>query len=368
MVSAHRLSRPEARRIAVRAQLLDRQRPVDLHDVLHHLTLLQDDATKAVAPSAHLVLWSRLGSSYSPLPLEAALADRTVVELRGMLRPADDLALYRAEMAEWPGTGELRNYKKSQRDWVATNDFCRRDILRRLRESGPMTAAELPDTCVKPWASSGWNNNRNVTMMIGFMVQRGEVASTGVEGRHRLWDLAERVYPDDPVMPADMAKRIRDQRRLRSLGLARARSAECPVEPADVGDAGEPAVVEGVAGEWRVDPEQLGRPFSGRAALLSPFDRLLFDRNRMVELFEFEYALEMYKPAPKRRWGYYALPILYGDRLVGKLDATTDRRRGELRVDALHEDVPFTKAMAAAVDSEIADLAQWVVREVIPMG
>jgi uncharacterized protein YcaQ len=88
----------------------------------------------------------------------------------------------------------------------------------------------------------------------------------------------------------------------------------------------------------------------------------------MVELFEFEYALEMYKPAPKRRWGYYALPILYGDRLVGKVDATTDRKRGELRVDAVHEDVPFSKAMAKAVDVEIADLADWVEREIVPLG
>jgi uncharacterized protein YcaQ len=368
MAGPHRLTRTDARRIAVRAQLLGAQRPSDLHEVLRHLTLLQDDATKAVAPSAHLVLWSRLGSSYSPVQLEAALAERSVIELRGMLRPAEDLQLYRADMAAWPGTGELRNYKKTQRDWVAANDFCRRDILRRLRESGPMTTAELPDTCVKPWASSGWNNNKNVGMMVAFMVQRGEVASVGIEGRNRLWHLAERVYPDGPVVPADQAKLIRDERRLRSLGIARGRSAECPVEPADVGEAGEPAVVEGVGGEWRVDPEQLDRPFEGRAALLSPLDRLLFERTRMVELFEFEYALEMYKPAPKRRWGYFALPILYGDRLVGKLDATTDRKRGELRIDAVHEDVSFSKAMAKAVDVEIADLADWVEREIIPLG
>jgi uncharacterized protein YcaQ len=109
-----------------------------------------------------------------------------------------------------------------------------------------------------------------------------------------------------------------------------------------------------------VDPALLDRPFEGRAALLSPLDRLVFDRKRMAEIFEFDYQLEMYKPAPSRRWGYYALPILWGDRLVGKLDATTDRPIGVLRVDAVHEDEPFTAEMAAAVDAEIEDLAHWL--------
>ncbi len=127
-----------------------------------------------------------------------------------------------------------------------------------------------------------------------------------------------------------------------------------------MGEVGEPAVVEGVRGEWRVDPAQLGQPFAGRAALLSPFDRLLHDRKRMAEIFEFDYLLEMYKPADKRRWGYYALPILYGDRLVGKLDAKADRKDGVLRVAAVHQDVPFGKAMTSAVDREIEDLARWL--------
>jgi uncharacterized protein YcaQ len=128
----------------------------------------------------------------------------------------------------------------------------------------------------------------------------------------------------------------------------------------DVGEVGEPAVVDGVRGTWRVDPSQLGQPFAGRAALLSPFDRLVHDRQRMAELFEFDYQLEMYKPAAKRRWGYFALPILYGDRLVGKLDATADRKAGVLRVAAVHEDVPFSATAARAVGREIADLARWL--------
>jgi uncharacterized protein len=358
--AVHKLSRRDARRIAIRAQLLDATRPTGFMDAVRGLTVLQLDWTAAVAPSADLVLWSRLGSAYSPAELRSALDNHSVIDLRGMLRPSEDIALYRAEMAEWPGTGELRNYKKSQRDWVSTNDFCRRDIIRRLRSEGPLKQGQLPDTCVKPWASSGWNNNKNVAMLLEFMSQRGEVAVTGRAGRDRLWDLAERVYPDAPVVPAEEAVRIRDEKRLRSLGIARGRGPECPVEPADVGDAGEAAIIEGVSGEWRVDPEQLDQPFTGRTALLSPLDRLIHERDRMRDLFEFDYALEMFKPAADRRWGYYALPILHADRLVGKLDATTNRKTGVLRVDAVHEDVPFTKAMAAAVDHEINELTSWL--------
>ncbi len=263
-------------------------------------------------------------------------------------------------MAEWPGRGELSAWRVYREDWVRANDVCRRDILSRLGSAGPLPSREFPDSCKVPWQSSGWTNNRNVTQLLEFMVLRGEVAVAGRRGGDRLWDLAARVYPDEPAVPADEALRIRNERRLRALGIARDRGPACPVEPMDVGGSGEPAVVEGVSGEWRVDPSQLGQSFSGRAVLLSPFDRLIHDRKRTTDLFGFDYQLEMYKPAAKRRWGYFALPVLYGDRLVGKLDATADRKSGVLRVTAVHEDVPFTKAMTAAVDREIADLAQWL--------
>jgi uncharacterized protein YcaQ len=200
--------------------------------------------------------------------------------------------------------------------------------------------------------------------MLDFMVQRGEVAVAGRDGKERLFDLAERVYPDDPVVPHDAAMHVRNTRRLKALGIARRKSAKMPGEPNDVGEAGEAAVVEGVKGEWRVDPEYLGGgPFEGRAALLSPLDRLVYDRNRLEEIFEYDYQLEMYKPVATRRWGYWAMPILYGDRLVGKLDATAERDAGVLRVDAIHQDVPFTKAMADAVQREIKALADWLALE-----
>jgi uncharacterized protein len=367
-VSVHELSRADARRIAVRAQLLDRPRPAGLLGLVRQLTLLQIDPVAAIAPSADLVAWSRLGSPYSPSGLDAALENRTLLELQAMIRPREDLALFRAEMAAWESAERANppGWRSSHRDWVVANDACRRGILDRLMASGPLPSRDLPDTCAVPWRSTGWTNNRNVTKLLEFMVSRGEVAVAGRRGPERLWDLAARVYPDEPVVPAAEAFRIRNERRLRALGIARARRPESMVEPADVGEVGESAVVDGVKGTWRVDPSQLGQPFEGRVALLSPFDRLIYDRKRTLELFEFDYQLEMYKPAAKRRWGYFALPILYSDRLVGKLDAIADRASGVLKVHAIHRDVPFTRAMSAAVGHEVSDLARWLGLDLTP--
>ena len=121
--------------------------------------------------------------------------------------------------------------------------------------------------------------------------------------------------------------------------------------------------VEGIRGTWRVDPVQLERvnePLEGRTALLSPLDHLVFDRKRIAELFDYEYLLEMYKPTAKRRWGYWAMPILHGDELIGKLDATADRKAGVFRVNAIHPDTEITPAMEAAIDAELHDLADWL--------
>jgi uncharacterized protein YcaQ len=350
----HHLTKAQARRIAVRAQLLDASRPTDLLTVVRQLTLLQIDPTAAIAPSADLVAWSRLGSVYQPADLQQALErDRTLFEHDAMVRPMSDLGLYLAGAADWP------SYERT-RAWLRDNDSFRRDILDLLGGSGPLTSREIPDTCVVPWASTGWSNDRNVTQMLECLMMRGDVAIAGRVGRERLWDLPERVYPAGIVVPSvDEAERAKNERRLASLGIARQKGRKM-MEPIHVGEAGEPAMVEGTKGEWRVDPAVLGEEFEGRTALLSPFDRLVHDRARAEELFDFEYALEMYKPTAKRRWGYYALPVLHKDRLVGKVDAKADRETSVLRVHAIHEDVKFTRTMAKAVQAELEDLAAWL--------
>ena len=166
-MAAHQLSREEARRIAIRAQLLDAPRPTDLLTVVRQLTLLQIDPTAAVAPNADLVAWSRLGSSYRPDDLHRVLdEDRTLFEFDAMIRPMEALPLYRAQMAAFP------RYDK-QRAWLRANDGFRRDVLARLRADGPLPSRDVPDTSVVSWPSSGWTNDRNVTQMMEFLMASG---------------------------------------------------------------------------------------------------------------------------------------------------------------------------------------------------
>jgi uncharacterized protein len=352
-----RLTRVEARRIAVRAQLLDAARPPDLLTTAEHLTLLQLDPTAVVAPSADLVAWSRIGNTYQPTQLQHALErHRTMFEHRAqdvaitpsivMVRRTSHLGLYLAEM------DKLRSMPGQVRAWLDANGGFERRVLDQLRESGPLTSREIPDTAEVAWTSSGWTHDRNVTQLLEFLASRGVVAVAGRVGKQRLWDLAERVYPASiEAIPIDEAQRIRDVNRLRSLGIA---------HPKMVGEAGIPVEVEGTARTWRLDPDASADGFVGRTAVLSPFDRLIHDRARAEELFDFEYGIELYKPKAKRRWGYFAMPILHDDQLVGKVDVAADRDASCLIVHAMHEDVAFTRSTRAGLTAELGALAAWL--------
>ena len=361
----HRLSRAQARRVALRGQLLTAERPAGIVETIDALTVVNIEPTAAIAPSADLILWSRLGWPYQPADLTRLFEeDRAVFEWGGFYRAMTDLALLIPEMRRRPESAQAR-------EWLAANDVFRREVLARLRAEGPLRAADIPDAAQVSWRSSGWTNNRNSMQLLEMLVLCGDVAVSSRDAGGRLFDVADRVYPRDvPHLTDEDAGRERAERRLASLGIARMKGIAQPFEPIDVGEIGEQAVVDGVDGVWRVDADALEAAdgFAGRTALLSPFDRLVFDRRRLEELFGFEYLLEMYKPAAKRRWGYFALPILHGDRFVGKLDAKADRKAGLLRVHAVHEDEPFTDEVRESVDAEIQDLARWLGLEVVGPG
>jgi uncharacterized protein YcaQ len=377
-MAIHQLSIDEARQIAVRAAGLDAHRPDTVLDLVRQIAMLRVELTPTVTPAADHVAWSRLGSSYTPADTQQAVTDGELFERGWMLRPMSDLPLYRASMRTWATRAQAGG-------WLASNAAFARSILSRIAADGPLTSRDIPDDAVVPWPSTGWKNNRNVTQMLEILDMTGKLTTVGREGRLRLWDLAERVFPDqgDPgaeEVPLEEAIRIRSKRLLGACGIMRDSIAVSPTELHSVAPAGELATIEGVAGKWRVDPAQLGRGvkgrgvkgrgvkgrrFVGRTVILSPFDRLMTDPQRVGRLFEFDYALEMYKPEQQRMWGQFALPILHHDRLVGKVDAKSDHASGRFVVHRIHEDEPFDLETRHAVDEQLDEFAGWLGLEVV---
>lgn len=349
----HLLTRDQARRIAVRAQLLDAERPGDVVEVAEQLGYIKIDPTATIAPCEHTVLWSRIGWSYETAQLRKVVEeDRLLFEFDGTFRPMSLLPLMLPAMRRWP-------QRESSRAWLEANGAFRADVIARLRAEGPLLVSEIPDTAQVTRAPDGWSGSNQVPHMLEFLMRQGVVAISGREGRHRRWDLAERVYPADlPEYDADEAEALLEERRLQAVGIARQKSPW-----SRVGMAGEPASIEGSGAKWRVDPQALAAlddDPGGRVALLNPYDSMLYDRPRLEGVFEFRYVLEQFKPKPQRVYGYFAHPILLGDRFVGMLDAELDRTNEVLRVNAVHEFLPFEPEEHDMVRAEVAELASWL--------
>ncbi|KAA9085208.1 DNA glycosylase AlkZ-like family protein [Microbacterium radiodurans] len=350
---AHELTREQARRIIVRAQLLEADRPGDVVEVAEQLGAIKIDPTAVIAPSEQAILWSRIGWGYEPGQLPKAVEDdRQLFEYAGSFHPMSMLPAMRARMRE-------RTLRESTAAWLEANAAFRADLLSRLRDDGPLLAADIPDTAAVPAGNdSGWYSDNQVPRMLDLLERLGEVAVVGRVGRLRRWDVADRARGPEPDLDADEAAAILDDRRLQAAGLARQKSSWSAV-----GMAGEPAAVEGSMWKWRVDPRALDGvddDRGGRVALLNPYDGMLFDRPRLVEAFDFTYKLEQFVPKAQRVYGYFAHPILCGDRFIGLLDAALDKPKENLVVAAIHELVPWESEEREAVEAEIRDLADWL--------
>lgn len=350
----HHLTRDEARRIAVRAQLLDAQRPGDVVEVAEQLGAIKIDPTSTIAPAQHTILWSRIGWSYESAQLTKAVEmDRVLFEFDGSFRPVSLLPL----MLPWMRTRPLRD---STKQWVEANAKFRDDVLARLKAEGPLLASDIPDTAaVARDSEAGWYGPNQVPQMLEFLSRTGRIGVVRREGRHRVWDIAERAFPADlPEYEPDEAARMLDQRRLQAAGIAKQKSPWTRI-----GEAGEPATIEGLRSKWRVDPEALATlndDVDGRVAFLNPYDGMLFDRPRLRDIFDFDYVLEQFKPKSQRKYGFFAHPILIGDVFMGMLDAVVDREQEVLRVNAVHELIPFEPEEDEMVRAEIADLGEWL--------
>ena len=311
--------------------------------------------------------------SYDPAELERLLwQDRAFFEWRAFIYPTDALPAIRSKMerlrrehAESPeGVGR----------WLRVNEPFRQYMLTEMRERGPLLSRNFEDRAIEPWASTGWTGNRNVSQMLAFLAARGEIAIVGRQGAQRLWDLAERWFPETESSSDEGADRWFVRRRMKALGIALRAFVEQPhivnytrqrLTSPDIVRNGlaVPVSIDGVAGDWVVDPEALATmdaPLPARTTLLSPFDRLIHDRDRTEALFGFQYRLEMYLPKEQRQYGYFVLPALHGDRLIGRVDPEFDRKERVLRVHSLHVEPAAPDGARALIEGALHELAGWL--------
>jgi uncharacterized protein len=365
------LSLAEARKLAVAGQLLDAPQPCSILEVVEWLGSLQMDPTSAVARSERLVLWSRLGS-YDLAELERLRWEtRDLFDYWAHIVPASDFAIHRETMRRYPrGAYARSNYIH---EWLAANVGFRRYILRELRKRGPLRSRDLEDRAELPWRTGGWNDGKSLGIMLETLWDGGKIGIARRDGNERLWDVAERIFPtEQPKLAAgEIARRVLE-RQLRSLGVAR------PKELGRVFDGWVPGReralkaliregrfvpvgIDGLAGDWLAHAELLERgPGEPRSTLLSPFDRLVYYRDRTEELFGFRYRLEIYVPKTKREYGYFVLPFLHGHELVGRIDPLLDRKTGVLTVNAMHWEPDAPNGARPALETAVAELADWL--------
>ena len=320
------MSVAQARRIAVRSQLLDGSAK-NVIETVRQLGFLQLDPISSVAPPQYLVLWSRLGP-YARDDLDNLLwKERKLVEWRAFLYPIEDLPLLRARMRNKP-------LNKNATEWLAENRSFRHYVLRELDKRGPLLSREIEThTTRKDAERHNWWGARQMGLMLEILAAQGEVAVAGRRGKQRVWDLAERVYPETDVIPLKQANELIAEKRFRSLGVKLER------------------------GKLIAHPDATDAPVPARTTFLSPFDRLIHDRSRTEALWGFYYRLEMYVPKAKREYGYYVLPILRGDRIVGRIDPVWDRKAGKLAVNGVWWE-PGVKPIS--LTKPLRDLTRWL--------
>lgn len=383
------ISPATARRLAISAQRLTGPRPKpnaeSMLQLFRDLRCVQIDPIRAVERTELLVLWSRLGN-FDPTLLEQLLwQDKTLFEYWAHCASivlTEDYPIFRHQMAEY-----IKKYPQDQA-WLATNGAQRDHIYERLRSAGPHSTAEFDDLIERQWQSSGWNGNRNVGMVLMFLWLGGELAVAGRNGNKKLWHLAEEWLPEwtprEELAPEELTN-LAAQHALRSLGAGSARHIrqhfirakypkleqvlkqlikEGKVEPLQVVEKGQPwkdtwyihtdriPLLEQIdAGDWR-----------GRTVLLSPFDNLICDRVRTEQLFNFYYRIEIYVPKAKRQFGYYVLPILHGDRLIGRVDSRMERKEGRYYVDNIYAEdgAPMTKKAGREIGQALRNLGDFL--------
>lgn len=394
------LSPIEARRLAVSAQGLAGPRTAPTREevlkLLRRINVLQIDPIRAVERTQLLVLFSRVGA-FDPTLLDELQADRLIFEAWAhcaSLVLTEDYPLFSYWIRK-PSTGG-GEWGERVRAWMQANDDLRRHILERLREQGPLSTADFEDMSVVPWESTGWNAGRNVTRMLDFLNGRGEVMSVGRNGNNKYWHLVDAWLPEwVDHQPWDEADVVRDSvdKSLRALGIGtpmqiknhfiRGQYPDLParlkelekqgvIVPAQILDGDTPW-----PGLWYIHRDYLSTldamrngDWSPRTVFLSPFDNLICHRPRTEQLFDFYYRIEIYVPKEKRQYGYYVLPILHGDRFIGRMDSQLDRKTGVYHVRMIYpeREDDVNAETAAGIAQSLKELSEFIGAQTVVLG
>jgi uncharacterized protein YcaQ len=328
------VSLAEARRIAVRAQLLDGAAK-NVLDTVRRLGFLQIDPISTVAPPQYLVLWSRLGP-YDTAELDRLLWDeRKLFEWNAFIYPIESLPLIKARIRH------NRRSTKYQRDrwrheFLKENAAFRRYVLRELERRGPLLSRELEDRSREGRLEHRWYGSRYVGLMLAVLHLHGEIAVVGRRSGQRLWGIANGWYPETEIVPFREAERRLADQRFRALGVRLEKGRLAAHRDATDGRVGT------------------------RVTFLSPFDRLVYDRDRNEALWDFFYRIEIYVPKAKREYGYYVLPILRGDRLIGRIEPVFDRKAGVLRVEGVFAEPGAPASAGPGIARAARRLGKWL--------
>ncbi len=399
------ISPQTARRLAISAQQLhapphqpDKENMLAL---IRQLGCLQIDPLNVVARTPLLVLWSRLGN-YNVADFEALMwDDKALFEYwahAASLVLVEDYPIHQISMLTF-ARGDNK-WAKRTRDWLEINTPFRQYILQELAARGPLYASEIEDRAVIPWTSTGWTNTRNVSTMLGLLWEQGDITVTRRQGvgfgLKKQWGLQEHHMPqwmEHEPLPRREVVRQAAQRSLKALGIGTRKHIEnhfirnrypgLDEALAELVDNGRfhPITIRenntAWAGDWYIHSDTLPQleklqteERAPRTTLLSPFDNLICNRIRTEKLFNFSYRSEIYTPKVKRQYGYYVLPILHGDRLIGRLDPKMDRKTKTLHVYAVfaEPDAPVDDSVSEGIGTAVTQLAKFLEADHIVYG
>jgi uncharacterized protein YcaQ len=353
--------------------------------LLQQLRCLQLDPIRAVERTQYLVLWSRLGKYNRDDLHDLVYNQRQLFEYWAhcaSLVLTEDYPLHELMMRGY-GKGDSTGAQRLAA-WVAENANFRDYVLNELRTRGPLRTGDFEDTTKVAWASGGWNSGRTVSYMLDYLWSSGQILVARRNGLERWWDLAERVHPEwlpSAGWDADAVTYDAAQKSLRALGIGRERDISRHFIERRYHQLpqilkrhhGEeliiPVIVDGWPDTWYVHRDLLptldaieAGDWQPRTTLLSPFDNLIRDRDRTELMWDFFYRIEIYVPAAKRQYGYYVLPILHGDTLIGRVSPRMDYKTNVLTIEAIYLE-PTTKPYlqtGRAVVRAIKDLAKFL--------